>query len=118
MIDYIVAPKSMKNIRKIVNIIKKRCGFYECLQFPVMFFWEQIIPRIFPDYRFLYVEDEELQGLEAYTDHTFKLVKIKTSVYLRALEGSHKDLFTVAHEIGHLFLHDGPARPMLPLTSG
>lgn len=109
MIDHIVAPRSMKDIREIVNIIKKDCGFYDCLQFPLMFFWEQIIPEIFQDYRFLYVDDDELNGVEAYTDHNLKIVKIKNSVYLQALEGSSKDLFTIAHEIGHLFLHDGEA---------
>lgn len=109
MIDYIVKSRSMKDIRKIVNIIKKHCGFYDCLQFPIMFFWEQIIPKIFPDYRFLYVEDDELEGVEAYTDHNSKIVKVKISVYLKALNGSSRDLFTIAHEIGHLFLHDGEA---------
>ena len=109
MIDHIVAPRSMKNIREVVNIIKKRCGFYDCLQFPVIFFWEQILPEIFDDYRFLCVDDDELDGLEAYTDHNQKIVEIKTSVYLKALEGSYKDLFTIAHEIGHLFLHNEEA---------
>lgn len=109
MIDHIVTPRSMKDIRTIVNVIKKRCGLYDYLQFPVIFFWEQIIPKIFQDYRFLYVEDDELNGVEAYTDHNLKLVKVKISVYLNALNGSSKDLFTIAHEIGHLFLHDGEA---------
>lgn len=109
MIDHIVTPRSMKDIRLIVNAIKKRCGFYDYIQFPVMFFWEQIIPEIFENYRFLYVEDDELKVLEAYTDHNLKLVKVKISVYLNALNGSSKDLFTIAHEIGHLFLHDGEA---------
>lgn len=109
MIDHIVAPRSMKNIRKVVNDIKKCCGFFEYLQFPLIMFWEQILPDMFSDYRFLYVNDDELEGLEAYTDHNQKVVKIKTSVYLKALEGSFKDLFTIAHEIGHLFLHDEEA---------
>ncbi len=109
MIDHIVAPRSMKNIRKVVNDIKKRCGLFECLQFPLMIFWEYILPDMFPNYRFLYVNDDELEGLEAYTDHNQKVVKIKTSVYLNALEGSFKDLFTIAHELGHLFLHDEEA---------
>ena len=109
MIDHIVTPRSMKDIRRIVNVIKKRCGFYDYLLFPVMFFWEQIIPKIFQDYRFLYVEDDELKGFEAYTDHNLRLVKVKVSVYEKALNGSPKDLFTIAHEIGHLFMHDGEA---------
>ena len=109
MIDHIVSPRSMKNIREIVNRIKKQCGLYESLQFPIVFFWEQIIPKYFHDYRFLYVEDEELDGLEAYTDHNLKIVKVKTSIYERALNGTPKDTFTLAHEIGHLFLHDGEA---------
>lgn len=107
MIDHIVEPRSMKDIREIVNFTKQHCGFYGCLRFPIVFFWEQIIPEMFPEYRFLYVEDDELDGVEAYTDHNLKIVKIKTSVYLKALNGSSKDLFTMAHEIGHLYLHGG-----------
>ena len=102
MIDHIVTPRSMKDIRTIVNVIKKRCGFYDYLLFPVMFFWEQIIPKIFQDYRFLYVEDDELKGFEAYTDHNLRLVKVKVSVYEKALNGSPKDLFTIAHEYYNL----------------
>jgi len=109
MIDHLVTPRSMKDIREIVNAIKIHFGFYDCLKFPIMSFWEHIIPIIFPDYRFLYVEDDELKGVEAYTDHNLRLVKVKVSVYERALNGSPKDLFTIAHEIGHLFMHDGEA---------
>ena len=111
MIDHIVAPRNMKEIRDIVNIIKKTYGLNNTLQFPVIFFWEQIVPTIFQDYRFLYVDDDddELEGLEAYTDHNLKIVKMKVGVYLRALEGSYKDLFTICHEAGHLFLHNGQA---------
>lgn len=107
MIDHLVTPRSMRGIREIVNAIKIHFGFYDCLKFPIMFFWEHIIPIIFPGYRFLYVEDDELKGVEAYTDHNLRLVKVKVSVYERALNGSPKDLFTIAHEIGHLFMHDG-----------
>lgn len=109
MIDHLVTPRSMKDIREIVNAIKIHFGFYDCLKFPIMFFWEHIIPIIFPDYRFLYVEDDELKGVEAYTDHNLRLVKVKVSVYERALNGSPKDLFTIVHETGHLFMHDGEA---------
>lgn len=106
MIDHIVKPRSMKNIRDIVNLLKKRCDLYDVLEFPVVFFLEYIIPLFYPDYKILYVPDEELEEMEAYTDHNLKEVKIKTSVYLKALDGSSKDLFTIAHEIGHLVLHD------------
>lgn len=109
MIDYIVKSRSMKDIRDVVNEFKKKFNLYDCLRCPLVYIFEQIIPLMFPDYRFLYVEDCELEGVEAYTDHNLKEVKIRKSVYLKAIEGSCKDLFTIAHEIGHLFLHDGEA---------
>lgn len=110
MIDYFVKSRSMREIRNVVNFIKKEFGFYNNLKFPVIDFFEKILPEIFEDYRFIYVEDDELEGMEAYTDHYSKLVKIKISVYENALKGKSKDLFTIAHEIGHLFLHDEEAR--------
>lgn len=114
MIDHIVTPRSMKDIRTIVNVIKKRCGFYDYLLFPVMFFWEQIIPKIFQDYRFLYVEDDELKGFEAYTDHNLRLVKVKVSVYEKALNGSPKDLSNGKGKI--TYMADGSIITFRPTT--
>ena len=107
MIDHIVTGRSMKKIRDKVNEIKELFSLNDILCFPLMKFYEHVIPLIFPEYRFLYVDAEELNGEEAYTDHFKKIVKVRTDVYERALVGSVSDLFTIAHEIGHLFLHRG-----------
>lgn len=107
MIDHIVTARSMKEIREIVKEIKKAFEFENLLKFPLMKFYEHVLPDLFPDYRFIYVNRDEMNGEEAYTDHIKKEVRIRVDVYKRALKGIPGDIFTIAHEIGHLFLHQG-----------
>lgn len=52
MIDYIVKSRSMKDIRDVVNEFKKKFSLYDCLQLPLVYIFEQIIPLMFPDYKF------------------------------------------------------------------
>lgn len=52
------------------------------------------------------VEDYELSyNVYAETDLIHKKIYIKESVYSRAAEGSTRDRFTIAHEIGHVIMH-------------
>ncbi len=39
------------------------------------------------------------------TDLNKKTIYIREDVYYRACDGNARDLFTIAHELGHLFLH-------------
>lgn len=107
MIDHIVKGRSMKNIRNIVNQLKEHLDLTDELKFPLIAFYENVIPEFFPDYRFLYVSEDELNGEEACTDHFKKEVRIRSDAYEKALDKSATDLFTIAHEIGPLFLHKG-----------
>lgn len=105
MIDHIVTARSMESIRQEVNGLKRMFELENTIRFPLIYFYENIVPELFSDYRFMYVCSKDLNGEEAYTDHAKKVVKIRVDVYEAALKGSARDLFTIAHEIGHLFLH-------------
>lgn len=108
MIDHIVSPRSMKDIRKIVREIKHLLGIEGLLKVPILFIFETVLPEMFPDYRFLVVPKEELdKGQYAYTSHYERVVKIREDVYEEAYNGVPRALFTIAHEFGHLFLHEG-----------
>ncbi|MGL5796690.1 MAG: ImmA/IrrE family metallo-endopeptidase [Cetobacterium sp.] len=57
-------------------------------------------------YEYQVVEDRELPyNVYAETDLIHKKIYIKESVYDRAAEGSTRDRFTIAHEIGHVIMH-------------
>lgn len=107
MIDHIVTARSMMDIREIVQEVKVKFGLENTLCFPVVKFFDNVLPDLFPDYRFLKCEKDEMNGEEAYTDHINKIVKIRVDVYKHAIAKSPRELFTIAHEIGHLFLHAG-----------
>lgn len=57
-------------------------------------------------YEYQVVEDDKLSdNVYAETDLIQKKIYIKESVYNRAAEGSTRDRFTIAHEIGHIIMH-------------
>lgn len=51
------------------------------------------------------VEDQALPGKYAAYYPQSNLLKIRESVYLGACAGNGRDRFTIAHELGHFFLH-------------
>ena len=80
---------------------------------------EVVLPRHLPDYQFDVVDDEELGGRGGETARGIPYVKISRSTYEGARAGIGRDRFTVAHELGHLFLHShlGLARSKRPAAN-
>lgn len=72
--------------------------------FPVVSFLEMILSAW--DYEMDIVPDEDMESTYAETIPSLKIFRIRESVYENAINGSPRDRFTIAHEIGHLFLHD------------
>lgn len=102
----IATPRSKAEIIRFVKDIKKSIKF-DGLNFPVCFFVEQILPLIDKTFTYNYVDKSELpKNTYAYFDPINNIMKIDQNVYLRATEGSARDRFTIAHEIGHYFLVD------------
>lgn len=102
----VAKPRSRDSIINYVQNIKKRLR-YDGLGFPVCTFIENIIQAIDPNFSYEYVENSELpENTYAYYDPINNIMKIDENVYCRALKGSPRDIFTIAHEIGHYFLVD------------
>ncbi|MEG2610495.1 MAG: ImmA/IrrE family metallo-endopeptidase [Bacilli bacterium] len=74
-------------------------------KFPVLEFVEHVIPRLDEKFNFLVVSPEELKDCYGVTDINDNTITVREDVYNRAVEGNERDLFTIAHEVGHLFLH-------------
>lgn len=75
--------------------------------FPVVEFIEFVLPRAYDDFVLELVDDHEMPGMEGATWPDQKHMKLPRTVYERAAAGEGRARFTMAHELGHLFLHAG-----------
>lgn len=105
--EYEANPLSRSQIRELVtsirNGLKQLCPEIG-IEFPLLEFLELILPSLFPDFELEIVDDEELNCYaKAYPSQN--RILIRDSVYEGAYRGNGRDRFTIAHEIGHFFLH-------------
>ena len=105
MSNYCIEPKSRKDLREIALRIREAFGLRDCLYFPIVEFMEHMMPRMFENYNFEIIDDDELPpNKDAVTEieNGFGTVKIKQSVYEGACDGDGQHRMTIAHEIvGH-----------------
>jgi Zn-dependent peptidase ImmA (M78 family) len=101
----VAKPLSRKRIRDLTNNIREFCGKEYEHEFPIMHFLENIMCLIFDSFEIEILEDDEID-CEARAFPSKNLIKIRQSVYDGACNGNPRDRFTIAHEIGHMFLHD------------
>lgn len=101
---YKANPLSRKNIQNMTNCLRNFLKISLEEEFPVLEFLEKIIPLF--DYTMEICEQNEMQKEYALTLPEEKILKLREDVYIGATEGNPRDLFTIAHEIGHIFLHD------------
>lgn len=102
----IAHPLSKQSIENFAEYIRTRTRCTSCYM-DIVRFIELVIPRFDPTFDYEYVEDGLLPaGVYAYFDPKENKLYILNSVYVRATEGVGRDRFTLAHEVGHYFLHD------------
>ena len=103
MPDYIVEPKSRKDLRLLARMLRKHLGLENELWVPIVELLDVLV-EVFDDFSYEIVEDCELpNGTHAETNVRTGHIKIKESVYERACNGEGRDRMTIAHEIGHYF---------------
>lgn len=100
----IAKPMSRIKLRTMANKIRQLTKISDDEPFPVVRFLEMILSEW--DYEMDIVSDENMESNYAEIIPSLKIFRIRECVYLNAIAGSHRDRFTIAHEIGHLFLHD------------
>ena len=103
---YKAAPVSRDDIRQLARTIKRSVGLEYTMYFPILQFVENILPFIIPDFQFEVVPETEMGGKHGETYPSKNLIKIREDVYLRAANGEGRDRATIAHEVGHLFMHE------------
>lgn len=102
---FIADPMSRIDIRGFATIIRKVSGLEKAESFPVLHFLENCMPLIDDEFSLEYVDPLGLPDKYAETYPNKHSMKIRTDVYERAANGYHLDRFTIAHEIGHYFMH-------------
>jgi len=80
-------------------------GLNEGDYFDVVQFLEYKLHLIFPEFHLEIVEYSEMPFKYAEALPETKCIRIREDVYDGAVEGNARDRFTLAHEIGHLWLH-------------
>lgn len=103
---YRVRPKSRRDIEYIASLVRK----YFCSEtepfFPIMDVLEKRIQELIPDFELHIEPDGSLEGkARALTFPNEHIIMVEESVYLGALAGCGMDRTTLAHELGHLFMH-------------
>lgn len=101
-----VKPTSRKVIWTYVRDIRRILGVEDNLYFDVVWFVENIMPKIFSDFVFEICTQEELGDSHGKTVPRENKICIREDVYIGACEGNGRDRLTIAHEIGHFFMHD------------
>lgn len=103
MADYVVEPKSRKELRHLANLLRRRLGLEKALWIPIVEILD-VLGEVFSDFSFEIVPDRELSpGIHAETNIKNGHITIRESVYERACDGEGRDRMTIAHEIAHFF---------------
>lgn len=106
--DFVVAPRRFENIDNFADDLRDVLKMGNVHSFPVMHVAEKVLSEKLGLFELRVDEDESMEGYEAYTSLDGKEIVLRESVYHGAYEGKARDRFTVAHELGHRFLHASP----------
>lgn len=118
MTHYKAFNASRKDIEHYVYQIKKELGLEKSCYFPVVQFLELILSQLIDNFNIEIVEKSELPDKYAETLPAQNLIRIRSDVYEGACNNNPRDRFTIAHEIGHLFMHDGDSVTLCRLSHG
>ncbi|MBQ6004325.1 MAG: ImmA/IrrE family metallo-endopeptidase [Clostridia bacterium] len=106
MILYKASPVSRESIRHFIRDLKRKVGLEYELYFPILHFVENVLPLLIPDFQLEIVPVIDMGGKHGETYPSKHIMRIREDVYLRAAAGEGRDRLTIAHEVGHLFMHD------------
>jgi len=98
-----VPPRSKKDIYRIASDIRSVFN----LNGPYVFIENiyEALPELMEGFNFEIVGSEEIDNDEGRTEPNSRLIQIREDVYDGACKGIGRHRFTMAHELGHLFLH-------------
>lgn len=105
---YSVAPHSKRYISGVARTIRCAVGpFVDERGYLQLDRLLESMPEALPGFEFAVLESREMGGDHARTLPDNLQMQIRQDVYDGLCRGNGRDRFTVAHELGHLFLHSG-----------
>lgn len=102
---FCVAPRSEVEIRNVAEQVRKISTHADIKLFNVIEFLECKMPQMYEGFRYEIVEPKELPDREAEMNPSEFCIRIQEPIYLKAMEHDGRSRFTIAHELGHFFLH-------------
>jgi Zn-dependent peptidase ImmA (M78 family) len=118
MSEYKATPTSRNHIRHFVKHIRTMIGYTNSLYFPIVEFVELCLPDIFPDFELEIIPHEEMKNKCGETSPSQHKIILNENIYYQAVDGDGFARLTVAHEVGHLFLHDTNSISLCKLQPG
>lgn len=100
-----VSPLSRSQIRAVANLLRDELGLKNIMYMPIEYIYEVL--QHWGLLEFEIVDELTMGGDEGLTFPEKNLIQIREDVYDGAVEGVGRHRFTMAHELGHLFLHRG-----------
>lgn len=118
MTGYKARIRSRKEICELVRNIRAATGYLDILYFPIVEFLEFVLPSIVENFELEIVPSDEMKNKCGETiPHKHKII-LNESIYMNAIEGDGFARFTIAHEIGHLLLHNTESISLCKLRPG
>lgn len=99
-----VPPLSRAKIRDLASELRSLLGIKEPY-FPIMEIVEFVLPKLISDYELQILDEREMGVNHGLTFPDDNIIQLREDIYVGAIEGKPRDRLTVAHELGHLFLH-------------
>lgn len=107
--SYKTRPRSIKEIRNKAEIVRSIIQITTNTSgdsIDILRFVEnEIRDKIDENFNFIVCTEDEMKSNYGTTYLNKNTICIREDVYYRACDGNSRDLFTIAHELGHLFLH-------------
>ena len=103
--NFIVPPKSWDEIAALSQEVRTLLGAANKPFVPVVDILEKVLDQTMEIISFEVGSLEEMGTAEGLTDPNGNFIRIREDVYELAHQGDGRARFTLAHELGHLFLH-------------
>jgi hypothetical protein len=90
--EWTAEPLSRIQLRQYALNLRKRVGLEDTLHFPVLPFFENVMPQLFEDFEYqILCRDEMPANKHGYTDVANKIICIREDVYEGAAAGKGRE---------------------------
>lgn len=103
-----IIPMSRASILQYTQLIRSKLGISKTEPYvDIVRVLEYFLPKYFTDLHTEILSVDEMGEHHGLTYPNRNLILLREDVYDGACQGRGRDRFTIAHEIGHLLLHEG-----------